>query len=72
MKTDVVEEQELFGALKHKSAYALLRRLVPLMAKRLRVELSLCVLTEGAVHQPTTYASGVMAVLTLDRFTLPV
>ncbi len=73
MKMDVVEEQELIGALSYKSAFNLGRRLVLLkMVKRLRVALSLHVLTEGAVHQPTTNAPGQMkiTVLSLERFTL--
>ena len=70
MKMDVFQEK--IGALKHKSAFALGSRLVLLMVKRLRVALSLCVLKEGAVHHSTTNASGKMAVLRWDRFTLPV
>ena len=72
MKMDVFQEK--IGALKHKSAFALGSRLVLLMVKRLRVALSLRVSTEGAVHQPTTNASGQMkiTVLSLERFTLPV
>ncbi len=72
MKMDVIQMQDKIGALRHKSAFNLLLRLVLLTAKRLRVALSLCVLKEGAVHHLTTNASGVMAVLRWDRFTLPV
>ena len=71
MKMDVLQEWKI-GVLKHKSAYALGRRLVLLMAKRLLVELSSHVLTGGAVHLSMTNASGQMkiTVRSLDRFTL--
>ena len=68
MKMDVVD-LFLIGALKHKNALQVGRRLVPLkMAKRLWVELSLDVLTEGAI--PTRFASMKMALLRLDSSTL--
>ena len=68
MKMDVVD-LVLIGALKHESALQVGRRLVPLKtAKRLWVELSLHVLTEGAV--PTRFASMNLALLGWDSFTL--
>ena len=68
MKMDVVD-LFLIGALKHKSALQVGRRLVQLKtAKRLWVELSLHVLTEGAV--PTRFASTKMALLSWDSSTL--
>jgi hypothetical protein len=66
MKMDVFQDK--LGALRHKSAFALGSRLVLLkMVKRLRVALSLHVLTEGAA--PTKNALMKMAVLSMQGFT---
>jgi hypothetical protein len=68
MKMDVFQDK--LGALKHKRVFKLGWRLVPFkMVKRLWVELSLHVLTEGAVHPPTTNALMKMAVLSMQGFT---